>query len=61
MKSAGIAKTELSVSAFLNATVLFASAQNLSNAKRTPSDESDLAPPLAPSTALYQQLSVLRI
>ena len=61
MKSAGIAKTEMSVSAFLNAGVLFAWSQNLSIAKLTPSDESDLAPPLAPSTPLYQRLSVFRI
>ena len=61
MKSVGLAKTDLSFSAFLNAAVPFVSPQNLSIAKLTPSDESDLAPPLAPTTPLYQWLSVFRI
>lgn len=61
MKSAGIAKIDLSVSAYLNAAVLFALPRNPSIAKLTASDGSGVGPPLSPGVPLYQQVSVLRI
>lgn len=61
VKSAGIARFDLTVSTYLRAAVLVALPRNLSAPDLTASDGSDLAPPPASSIPLYHQISVLRI
>lgn len=62
VKSGGVARIELSISAYMSPAVLFASPGNFSVANLTASDGLDLAPPLVPRRIpLHQQIGVLRI
>ena len=62
VKSGGVARIDLRISAYLGPAVQFASPGNLSVANPTAFDGSDLAPPLAPRRIpLHQQIGVLRI
>lgn len=61
VKSAGIARLELTVSTYVRAPVLSALPRNLSAPDLTASDGSDHAPPPVSSIPLYHQISILRI